>query len=87
MLLTPIMVLLMIPPVRPFNLFFTYVVPLVPLMVRWDGVVSPLRTYDAHELRALATSVPHSDRFRGDAGEVALNGPIPVTYLIGLSNG
>lgn len=87
MFLAPVMTLLLMPRVRPFrwtNLLFTYVIPLVPLMVLWDGLVSCLRTYDVGELRALADSVPGSERFEWDIGELAGKNPIPVTYLLGI---
>ena len=45
-LFSPLLVLALTPFVRPFRfsrLLFTYLVPLVPLIVWWDGVVSHLR--------------------------------------------
>lgn len=87
MCLTPIFVLLATPFIRPFRLsrlFLTYVVPVVPLAVVFDGVVSCLRTYTPSELRALAgVSAPHGYTWK--AGEVG-GGPIPVTYLVGHAN-
>ncbi len=85
-LLTPIVTLLMMPRVRPFrwtNLLFTYLIPVVPLMVVWDGVVSCLRTYDVTELRALASEADPDGDFDWEIGESYQRGPIPVTYLIG----
>lgn len=86
MLLTPLFVLLIMPAVRPFrlsNLVFTYLIPLVPLVVLWDGLVSTLRTYSADELRALVADTPGHDRFDWSAGEVAGGGPLPMLYLVG----
>jgi hypothetical protein len=86
MLLTPVLVLLLMPRVRPVrltNLLFTYLPPIVPLFVLWDGLVSCLRTYDVGDLRALVASVPGADRFDWDIGERPGAGPIPMTYLIG----
>lgn len=85
-LLTPLVTLLMMPRVRPFrwtNLFFTYLIPVVPLIVVWDGVVSCLRTYDVTELRALASAADPDGLFDWEIGESYQRGPIPVTYLIG----
>lgn len=85
-LLTPLVTLLMMPRVRPFrwtNLLFTYLIPVVPLMVVWDGVVSCLRTYDVTELRALAGEADPDGHFDWEIGESYQRGPIPVTYLIG----
>lgn len=89
-LLTPILTLLVMPRVRPFrwsNLLFTYLLPVVPLMVLWDGVVSCLRTYDVEELRQLAREADPAARYDWTAGEVHGRGPIPVTYLVGMPSG
>ncbi len=47
--LIALFVLLITPMIRPFSwrqIFLTYVVPVLPLLVFWDGLVSHLRTYD-----------------------------------------
>jgi hypothetical protein len=83
--LTPLAVLFITPLLRPFHwprLFWTYLVPIIPLVVLIDGVVSCLRTYTPDELKALAESVG-AEGYTWNAGEVG-SGPIPVTYLIGL---
>lgn len=52
---SPIMVLLTCPFIRPFSfgrLIFTYLIPLVPLFVFWDGIISVLRTYSPEELKS-----------------------------------
>ena len=54
---SPIMVLILTPMIRPFSigrLIFTYIIPIVPLVVLWDGVVSVLRTYTLEEIEKLA---------------------------------
>lgn len=86
MCLVPIAVLVMTPLIRPFRwwrLLFTYVVPLLPFAVWWDGVVSCWRTYQPDELMALATrAAPTGMNWR--VGEWSTPGqPLPVTYLIG----
>ena len=81
--LTPLLVLLGTPLVRPFRwsrLFWTYLLPAIPLAVLFDGLVSCLRTYTPAELRALAEAADAG--YAWDAGEVAA-GPIPMTYLVG----
>lgn len=86
MLLTPLLVVLGMPAVRPFrvtNLLFTYLLPLVPLVVLWDGIVSTLRTYHVEELRALVATVPGHDRYDWEIGEASGRGPIPMQYLVG----
>ncbi len=82
-LLTPLLVVLMTPRIRPFRwsrLVFTYLLPLIPLTVLVDGIVSCLRTYTPDELRALAASV--SSEYAWTAG-TAGSGPVPVTFLLG----
>jgi len=59
-LATPLLVWLLTRFVRPFRwsrLLFTYLLPILPLAVVWDGVVSHLRTYTCDELRALGSGV------------------------------
>ncbi|MFN7147295.1 MAG: hypothetical protein ACK4YP_26240, partial [Myxococcota bacterium] len=63
--------LLLVPLVRPFRvsrLLLTYVVPLIPLLVAWDGTVSALRAYTPDEVLALARSAPGGDRYTWEAG-------------------
>jgi hypothetical protein len=60
-LFIPLAVLFVMPlvkPRRPLALVLTYLPPLVPLAVWWDGVVSTLRTYRVDELRAIVASLP-----------------------------
>ncbi len=54
MLLSPIVVWIDSLRIRPYNftlLFFTYCVPILPLMYWWDGMISHWRTYDVNELK------------------------------------
>lgn len=87
MLVTPILVLLATPFMTPFRwsrLFFTYIIPAIPLIVAFDGVVSCLRTYTVEELEALVATLPAND-FDWSIGVHRLRGlPVGVTYLIGL---
>ena len=68
-------------PLRWDRLFWTYLVPLVPLVAVWDGVVSCLRTYTPAELRQLAGSL---EEWEWEAAEVSRQWwPFPITYLVG----
>jgi len=72
------------PWIRPFRwsrLFWTYLVPIIPLVLLFDGVVSCLRTYQPGELRELVAQLMASEH-RWEIGE-RLNGKAPITYLIG----
>jgi hypothetical protein len=84
MLLTPLFVLLVTASLRPFRvsqLFWTCLVPAIPLAVLFDGLVSCLRTYTTSELRTLTTGLGGDD----DAWRVgaAGTGPVPMTYVVG----
>jgi hypothetical protein len=85
-LITPFLMLLAMPFVRPFHwswLFFTYLVPLVPLVGLWDGLVSCLRVYSLEELEAMVREirVPH---YEWELGRIRLGAaPAFATYLIG----
>jgi hypothetical protein len=82
-LFSPLILLLATPFIRPFRwsrLPWTYLVPLVPALVLWDGIVSCLRSYTPEEMRALAEGL---DGFDWEAGQLTGHAPIPVTYLVG----
>ncbi len=86
MLLTPLIVWLVTPFIRPFRwsrLLWTYLLPLVPLIVVFDGVVSVLRSYTVAELTAFTAELAGSG-YEWEVGETAAQGlRAPVTYLIG----
>lgn len=82
--LSPLGVLVTTPFIRPFRLrrlLLTYLPPLVPLCVGWDGIVSVLRSYTAGELETMASFADPQGRFEWETGELA--GRIAVPYLIG----
>lgn len=88
MLLTPLMVLIFTPFIRPFRLsrlLWTYLIPVVPVFVLFDGVVSCLRTYTPIELRALVAELsPAANEYCWEIGEEKpQRGGLPVTYLPG----
>lgn len=82
----PVFVLLFTPFIRPFKisrLIFTYLIPIVPLSITWDGIVSALRSYKPEELLAIAEEAG-GGKYRWKAGLVAGTGPNSVTYLTGV---
>ena len=83
---TPVLVALATPFIRPFRwarLFFTYLLPLVPLICWWDGLVSQLRAYTVDELNALAQDAAPAS-YQWNAGKIALPGSAGhLTYLVG----
>ena len=87
MLILPLVVLLVTPFIRPFRwsrLFWTYLVPAVPFIVFFDGIVSCLRTYTTEELLAMAREVGGDYEWQTGREPIGRGGPIGVTYLVGL---
>ena len=86
-LLVPLMVLFMTPFIRPFRwprLLWTYLIPLLPIVTLFDGLVSCLRTYSVQELHDLTARMEPSD-YHWEIGTVkGKTAPIPITYLIGV---
>lgn len=86
MLFAPIVFALACPFLRPFDwrwIVFTYLIPIIPLFVVWDGFVSGLRSYSEPELKQLAASL-EGDSFEWETGRVQVGSqPAYVTYLIG----
>jgi hypothetical protein len=80
---------LFVPYVQPFRFstfFWTYVVPVIPFVMWFDGVVSCLRAYTPEELREIAAATSSGD-YTWSAGTVTAGIGLlrmPVTYLIGL---
>lgn len=58
--------------------FLTYVVPIIPLVVLLDGIVSCLRTYSVEDLKSMATAPEYTWLI----GELARRSG-PITYLVG----
>jgi hypothetical protein len=84
----PLAVWLVTPAIRPFRwsrLFWTYVVPVLPLAILFDGVVSVLRIYTPEDMRNMALSVPGAEAYEWDAGLLRPPGaPVGVPYLVGV---
>lgn len=85
--LAPLHVLVFTPFVRPFRwwrILWTYLIPVIPLVVLFDGLVSCLRTYSVPELRELTAGLGAA-QYEWEAGRLKSKwGPIAVTYLIGV---
>jgi len=85
MLFSPISVLLTTPFIRPFKpgrIIFTYLIPIVPLFVLWDGVVSSLRTYSIKEMNALIENLNGTENYDWEINKVR-SGAGVVLYLLG----
>lgn len=86
MLFSPIIVFLVVPFLRPFDwrwLLFTYLIPIIPFFVMYDGFVSCLRVYSLKELDALIASLD-TNGYAFETGQVQIGKqPAYVTYLVG----
>ncbi|MDA0988047.1 MAG: hypothetical protein O2783_02685 [Chloroflexi bacterium] len=83
LLANPIGVLLVTPLLWPFRwsrLFWTYVIPVVPLYVAWDAFVSGLRLYSIQELQELVEGL-QADNYTWEIERERFGGSI--TCLIG----
>lgn len=81
-----LMPFLFTPLIRPFRwsrLLCTYLIPIIPLVLLFDGVVSCLRSYRPQELRELIAKLS-GIKYHWEVGEHSkASGQAPITYLIG----
>ncbi len=86
MLFAPIVTLFAIPFLRPFRwswIPLTYLIPVIPILIGWDGLVSCLRCYSEDELRDLVEDIPSED-YDWEIGPLEIqSAPFAGTYLIG----
>ena len=86
LILHPLGMLLVTPFLKPFKfsrLFFTYIIPLIPLYTIWDGLVSILRLYSPQDLYKIADSITNHN-YKWKYGKVKNSLGIKVAYLIGI---
>ena len=85
--IVPLAVWLMTPSIRPFRwsrLFWTYLVPVLPVVILFDGIVSCLRIYTPGEMEEMAREVG-GEAYDWESGvEHPSGSPIPIPYLIGV---
>ena len=86
MFLTPWMTLLAVPFLRPFRwgwIPLTYLIPVIPLFIFWDGLVSCLRCYSQDELREMTSDLA-STNYQWEIGGLDVPGvPFKGVYAIG----
>jgi hypothetical protein len=89
MLVLPVVALLTVPFMRPFRwsrLFWTYLIPAIPCVLCFDGIVSCLRTYSTDELQSLIAGL-HAPAYVWKVGHLPSPlSPIGVTYAVGYPN-
>jgi hypothetical protein len=81
-----LMLFVFTPLIRPFRwsrLLCTYVLPIIPFVLLFDGVVSCLRTYQTQELREMVKNLSGIE-YQWEVGEHSRGlGIMPITYLVG----
>lgn len=86
MLFSPLAVLLMTPFIKPFKfdrIIFTYLIPVLPLVALWDGVISVLRTYTVTELKQMIIELRNHQRFNWEV-DIAKGKRNEILYLLGI---
>lgn len=82
----PAVVLALMPFARPFRwtyLVFTYLIPLTPLILLWDGIVSMLRIYSPKQMQKLTADL-RAPNYAWEIGQIKVRGiPDGLPYLIG----
>lgn len=85
LLLFPVIIFIVIPFIRPFKisrLFFTYIIPLIPIGIIWDGFVSLLRIYPPEHLQRMVQNI-NAPNYTWRTGRVGSKPGKHVIYLIG----
>lgn len=83
MIFSPISALVLTPFIRPFRwdrILFTYLIPILPLLIMWDGMISVLRTYSEKELKNIASQADTKGEYNWEYH--TLKGT-PATVFIG----
>lgn len=85
MLLTPLLVPLLMPFVRPFKLgrlVFTYLIPILPWFIMWDGIASVYRSYHPEEIEAMTRKLNNGESFHWEIGWHKV-GPSKILVALG----
>lgn len=72
-------------PIRPARLVFTFPLPVIPLTLWVDGLLSCLRSYSLEDMRELTAGLTAPD-YTWELGEEH-SGTVPIRYLIGTPAG
>ena len=83
--IAPVVMLAVTPWIRPFSwkrLLWTYVLPVIPVFVLWDGVISALRTYTVDEMKAMTISLGSND-YQWEIAKFYKRAGANGTYLLG----
>ncbi|MBN1231020.1 MAG: hypothetical protein JXA19_04065 [Anaerolineales bacterium] len=84
-LLTILAYFVLSPYIKPFKLsriVWTYIIPIVPIITCWDGIVSLLRVYSQEELFTMAEEIGECN-FHWEIGSIKTNHPFTTLFLVG----
>lgn len=85
-LFTPLLLLFLTPFIKPFKLgrlFFTYIIPILPLFITWDGIASAMRTYKTEEIEAMTRQLKNGESYTWEIGWHG-KGPRKIMVALGL---
>ena len=72
-------------PRRPAWWVLTWILPLIPFMIGWDGLISHLRSYTSPELMQMAAECGGSQGYEWRTGKLrAPKAGVRISYLIGM---
>lgn len=69
-------------PLKFSRIFWTFIIPLMPLCNTWDYLVSTLRTYSKNELAEFVSEID-SANFEWEIGDMKVSNGLTITYLTG----
>ena len=75
----------LMPLVRPFkwsNIFWTYIIPLIPLITLWDISASVLRTRNVQELKDMVADL-NNGQYIWEIGKIPTSLKFNIIYLLG----
>jgi len=81
--------LLFTPFIKPFSLkriVFTYILPVLPVCIMWDGIASVFRTYTESEMQNMVNELKGTENYTWETGLTG-TGAAKILYLTGLKNG
>lgn len=80
-IITVLLLTLAVRPLHIGHLVFTYLIPILPLIIAWDGAVSNARTYTLQDLDTLLSDIPQHG-YHWDKGTIPGKGGAKL-YLMG----
>jgi hypothetical protein len=64
-------------------MFFYWIIPIIPFILAFDGLISILRTRTEQEMRELIVSLKNFESFDWEIGRPKLL-VVPINYVIGI---